>query len=194
QDLALTGWALINRARIARDLGDLDAALQEIEKCLALWSTSGTRTVISLAKILHGGLLHELGEPDRARLALSEGLDLCRAIQSPWGVALTHLEQARTMIGADNPSAAARVKEALEEFGRFPDQRGVADCLDVLAEVSSEERDGTRAADLRSAAAALRERTGCSLAPIRALKLDRIRYLPRRHITLEEAIAVGLRT
>ncbi len=191
QDTILTGWLLINRGRVARDEGDFDRAVAELERGLSVWPSGGNRTILAMTKTLLGSVLHSRAETDSARRRIEEALTLWNDIRCPWGIAVNRLEAARIMIEPDETAAEALLRETLEMFGRIGCRIPVAECLEELAMISHRQDNRERAGSLVSIAKQLREEVEAPVPPGRAARLREIQPAEVGEVSIAAAVAAG---
>jgi predicted ATPase/DNA-binding CsgD family transcriptional regulator len=122
-----------------------------------------------------GLLASEQGDPDEAETLLRDALRLFRGLDYDWAIAVTAGALATALLRAglvDEPSHL--LGEALERHDGVGDRRGVAQCLEGLAEVASMRGSAATAARLLGAAAAQRLAVAARPTDAEQGRLDRL--------------------
>jgi ATP/maltotriose-dependent transcriptional regulator MalT len=158
-------------ARVARSLhylglvawqrGDFRAMAARAEESLATAQEAGDEGGQAIARVTLGGALLRLGEPDRARLVLTQALERFRALGMRRGTAwaLTHLAEVAQVEG-DRHRAIELHLGALGVYRELADAWGVGEEVPALAALAAAMGRDEAAARLLGAAERMREATG----------------------------------
>ncbi len=126
--------ALGNLTKLALRLGDVAAADEYANQCLALERATGNTRGILLSLECVGQVRLAQGDLPAARIALEESLALSRSVGDVLGeaTALHHLGLVADAAG-DQPEALRLLVAALARWHRVGDPEELAVCLDGLA-------------------------------------------------------------
>ncbi len=134
QDLGLLSWAMINRGELARERLEPGRAAEIAMEGLSSWSGGGHHTLLAYLRTLLGCVLLEWGEPERGGELLEEALEAWRALESPWGESMALFEQGCWLATRKRARAAESLAASLRIRARLEDRRGVAECLEAIAQ------------------------------------------------------------
>jgi predicted ATPase/DNA-binding SARP family transcriptional activator/DNA-binding CsgD family transcriptional regulator len=148
------------------DQGNLTRAALLYDEDLALFRQLGDTlsTAISIGSL--GDIARRRGEFVRAQALYGEVLPLLRELGHRDGVAalLTSLGEISLRQG-DSGTATAQVHESLVLYKELGDKAGIVACLEMLGHIALIQKQAERAVPLWSAAHAIRDSLGISLAP-----------------------------
>ncbi len=141
----------------ARDAGELDMAVDNYAAAREVFEQAGDQRGLAWARFDLGMLAWRRGELDAAGELFSESLRRFRDLRYEWGVAcaawgLASVETRRGNLGAAVPLAAA----ALDEYERTADHRGLAQSVELVAQIASARGLGETAGRLLGAASVIR--------------------------------------
>lgn len=148
---------------LARDRGDPDEAREDYETARDIYAWQGN--VRGLAWAAHDlGLLDvATGDAAAAQEQLREAVRRFEQLDYPWAVAsAVRALGAALLLGDDVAEAAAVYHRAFQLHGEVGDRRGIAECLEGLAEVAYRRGEHNAAARLAGAAQAQRSRGGAA--------------------------------
>jgi predicted ATPase/DNA-binding NarL/FixJ family response regulator len=144
---------------VARAAGEWDASADWHRKAEAGFRKAGNPQGVAWAQQDLGLLARDRGNLGGAAELLLASLRDFRELDYPWAVAWSAWGLGTTLTAQGRPQEAQPLlAEALRIYTDINDSRGVAQCLDALAHVASEQAHYETAARLIGAAAALRMR------------------------------------
>jgi non-specific serine/threonine protein kinase len=144
---------------VARERGEHDRASEHYRQARAVHEELGNVRGVAWAACDLGLLVADLGRLDAAEELLREALVLFESLDYPWALAIAACGLAGVQAGAGEvEGAAATATRALALHTQMGDVRGVAQCLETLAEVALARGAAATAARLVGAAAARRDR------------------------------------
>ena len=198
-DRVLLGWAVVNVGRVARDQGRLERACRIWQESLAVWSANGHRSLLAWTRTYLGAVMVDLGETEDGWRHLAGGMDVWKDIESPWGIAENLWEHGRVLLGSDDEEAERMIRESLRTWGDIGVKRGVAECLEGLADIDMRRLRRERAFALLGAARSVRVDCGAVTPPAErgGLECRLHQWLPRieggeRPCSIDEAVRLGL--
>jgi len=144
RDRVLLARALLERATVHQEKGELSALEEDAQEALGLYRTLDDRRGKATARLLLGGLWNARDNQEEAEKVLIRALELFRQAQDRSGEARTMNTLAGVRHNRDDLAGARRyIHTALEAFRKLGNRREVAYCLRRLAIVTG------YAADLR---------------------------------------------
>ncbi|MCW2527131.1 MAG: LuxR family transcriptional regulator [Pseudonocardiales bacterium] len=166
------------RGHVARGQGRRDDARREYEAARALYQSVGSvRGVAWLAHDL-GLLASELGELREARSLLHEAVATFRVLDYDWALAVSACRLASVLLREGSAEGIEEstylLREALLLQDTVGDRRGVAQCLEGLAQVAYARGDAAAGARLLGAAAGQRARAAAQLTEGEQTTIDRL--------------------
>jgi tetratricopeptide (TPR) repeat protein len=202
--------ALLKRAEVDWQLGNLDDVLKDATAALHLFRRLGERRSKAEARLLLGSVHRHRDNMDAAEGMLTRALALFRAVDDPAApearAAADLRGEARAMreLGIvalhrnDMPAASRYMLAALEACRRLGDRWGMANCLRSLAQLHSYEADLSRFNEYVQAALILERELGhthgeaTALVTLGFVHADRRRLDEGEQLT-QEALAILLR-
>jgi non-specific serine/threonine protein kinase len=149
---------------VARAGGEWDASADWHRRAEAGFREGGNTQGVAWARHDLGLLARDRGDLGGAAELLRASLRDFRELDYPWAVAWSAWGLGTTLSALNRPEEARPLlAEALRIYNDVNDPRGVAQCLDALAYVASEQAHYETAARLIGAAAALRMRVAARL-------------------------------
>ena len=130
---------LSGAARIAEYSGDVKGAIDLAVESIALWRDLDDRRGLAFA-LFHEGIAGIMSmQLGRARTALAESLDLFRALQDPWGIALaaSYLGTTYAVKPGTEDQARPLLLEGRARFRALGDEWGLTVCEDFKIPESS---------------------------------------------------------
>jgi len=190
-DRVLLGFSLLGRAMTLLDEGRLDEASEIADKALREWERGGNRSGEAWTLTLRGEIDVERGLPHQAVETLEAGRRVWVSVGGLWGAACASAALARAYAALKRmPEARDALRSSLSARRRIGDERGLAECLEILA-VFEADRRPEAAAELAAAAAALRARLQTPRPP-RKLHHDVLETAPAAEAALEPAVSTAL--
>ena len=175
-DGLLLGWAAVVEGVCLYLEGRFDEALPPLERARRGWREGGNRTVLASALSFMGYAAAARRDAPAARAAFAECLRVYREIETDWGVATALHGLAWTArIEAAHDRAVAALDESLALRRRIGHRLGIAECLELRAELLRDAGDRREAAVCLASAAAIRVELGTPLSRWRAAVLDPLR-------------------
>jgi non-specific serine/threonine protein kinase len=159
---------------VERGRGRADTAAGHYREAREYWQRMGNDRGTAWAACDLGQLLADRGEREPAEELLREAMSVFRSLDYPWAeaVAACGLAGVRAVLG-DLDEAGRLAGRALALHDDLGDLRGVAQTLEVLAEVSAARRSAAIAARLLGAAEEHRERVAARPTEGERLRVER---------------------
>jgi predicted ATPase/class 3 adenylate cyclase len=177
--LVADDWAIADSlkrlADVARQRGDYEAARRHAEESLAIRKAlrpnardrKGNQQEIALSLMILGSAEGRQGDVEAGRLHLEEARSLFAAMDEDGGVALCQAWLGELALRECSfRQASEQLSGSLRIFRDMPDAWMVANVLDLLTWLASEEGEDYRALALTAAAASLRDRIGAAQLPV----------------------------
>lgn len=181
--------ALNNLGIMAYDLGRLDQARQLYEECLTLKRELGEPGGLAAALNNLGELMMMQKELDQAQALYQESLDLLHTLGDSHNIALALLNLGKVAQWRGETATALRLLlDSLVRLVEVGDKFNLAENLESLAEVvlSPDLDEGTWAARLCGAAAALRRQIGAPLPAAQQVNFNRTVTTAQSRLTPHE--------
>jgi predicted ATPase/DNA-binding NarL/FixJ family response regulator len=158
-DRRRTAVATAFLGHVARERGEYDAATGHYRRARAVHEEFGNARGVAWAACDLGMLVADRGEPEAAEELLREAVLLFESLDYPWALAVAACGLAGVLVRAGDAQAAGELAvRALTLHSGAGDVRGVAQSLEVLAEVALESAAAATAARLLGAAGVRRDR------------------------------------
>jgi tetratricopeptide (TPR) repeat protein len=164
-DRVLSGWALVNRGILYREMGRPDEAMTAVENAARLWHPGSNLSLQAFCNLVMGALLCDRGEIGRGLQMLEEGIQTWHSIHSPRGLGASRYEQAMAVFDQDEQCAERWLRESVRILSDVGAGGDLASSLEALAELALRRGEAHRCLALLSAAASLRAALG---APVSA--------------------------
>jgi non-specific serine/threonine protein kinase len=143
---------------VARGRGRVQDAADRYETARSIYEERGYARGRAWASHDLGLLASELGDPVEAESLLREAVRLFRSLDYEWAVAVSGCALAAVLLRGDKvDEAALLLGEALVLHDGVGDRRGIAQCMEALADVAHARGGTATAARLLGAAAAQRD-------------------------------------
>jgi predicted ATPase/DNA-binding NarL/FixJ family response regulator len=170
----------------ARHRGAYELAAERHRTARAIYEKTGNHRGTAWASHDLGLLAYETGDYGRAEADLRDALRGFRGIGYDWAVAVSGAALAATLIATgDIEQAPALLREALLLHDVVSDRRGVAQCLESLAELAAAQGLAATAARLLGAAEAVRTTAAARPSPAEHSRLTAL------HESVDGALGSG---
>ena len=157
-DRVLLGYTLVVRATALLDEGRLAEATEIAEKAVREWQRGGNRSGEAWTLTVRGEIAVERGELKTAIEVLEQSRQVWSSIGCPWGEASAAAALARAFAAEEQRAEARRaLRSSLELRGQVGDERGLAECFEIVAAVEAHASPAL-ALRLAKAAGRMRER------------------------------------
>ena len=107
-DVPVCGFAFLGSGAIYREWNQLDAAMENINKGIALCRTWQQADMLVIGLMEQAFLLRDVEQYENARAALQNARDIIKASNSPWGIAMTDAFAAQIDLARGDVDAAVR--------------------------------------------------------------------------------------
>jgi tetratricopeptide (TPR) repeat protein len=157
-DRVLLGYTLVVRATALLDEGRLAEAAEIADKAVREWQRGGNRSGEAWTLTLRGEIAVERGELERAVELLEQSREVWSSIGCLWGEAAAAAALARAFTADARPLEARRaLRSSLELRSQVGDQRGLAECFEIVAAMEAKSNPAL-ALRLAEMAGGMRER------------------------------------
>jgi len=187
----------IAEARAARSLANLRREQEVAARAAATGRTIEARLLVAQARLLEGGALNALGEPEKARAAFEEARQTYAAAGDRAGVARARTNTAVLLWEqGDLAGAKAMYEEALSVFREVGNRFAVAAALNNIANVLEHQGDLQGARKMHEEALAIRREIGDKSGMAQSLLnigsiLTHAGDLDGAKKTLQESLVIG---
>ncbi len=160
------GWSLAEQGNVAFSMGRVEQTEALFSESLAIARRLGDTFLTGLGLF---GLAYEAflrGDLAAMKQRLQDSLDLTRLVVQPWGIAWAQFSVGIVSImEGDTQAAVAPITESLNLRWSIHDTRGLAESIQLLANLASAHGQVEWSALLHGAAELQRERTGLAILP-----------------------------
>ncbi len=171
QALSVTG-------QLAWNMGDFARSAHLLTESVARLRLLNDRRRLGQALMNLALTLHYLGETERGRRAVAEGVALIETVDDPWNLGLTFFVRGEMLLAYDVEAARASYERSLAVFREVGDPWGIAQTTTGLGGLAMRERNYATARALMEEGLALRRSVNNPLAI--AISLTSLGELARR--------------
>lgn len=162
--ITLYNLALVENELTGTEQGDYDKVNEYLEESLLIFRELGNNMNIAYIYILYGLIDEKLGNPEKARTLINDGLSLMRKANYKFGVGNALFNLGNIELNLKNyEQSKSLIKECLSIKLEFQDKRTITTCFSKLSQIAESQSDNVKSVLLYASSRKMNEDLGLIL-------------------------------